>query len=79
MPAIPLNELEFLLESGAVDEAGRAVIGTHGYVDLVQVPQSDIWIASFAIAGEDPVRCEASSAIRARICAWATFFTKAAG
>lgn len=78
MSAIPLSELESLLDSGAVEDACRAVIGSHARVDVERLPQSNGWISSFDIAGDGRVRCEASSAVRAQIRAWATFFTTAA-
>jgi len=78
-PTIGISELDALLASGDLDDACRAVIGAHASVDLVHLPHSDIWIASFSIAGDGPVRCEASNAVRALIRAWATFFTTAAG
>ncbi len=78
-PTIQLSELDALLESGALEQACRAVIEARAIIDVVHLPDSNVWIASFSMAGDGLIRCEAPSAIRAGIRAWATFYMTAAG
>ncbi|RYE37784.1 MAG: hypothetical protein EOP21_13370, partial [Hyphomicrobiales bacterium] len=70
-PTIQLSQLDALLDSGAVEEACRAVIAAHAAVDLARSPQDEGWTASFSMAGERPVRGEGPSAVRAMVRAWA--------
>jgi len=73
------EELDVLLDSSALDEACRAIIGGFSSPDVMKLPESEVWRASIAVAGGDPIQCDAPSAVKAQLRAWANFFTTAAG
>ena len=77
-PTIALAELDALLDEGAIEQAARAAIGTDASIEVTSLPERGRWVAVFGLGDDAPVRCEAPTAVRAMIGAWATFLTKAA-
>ena len=73
------EELDVLLESSALDQACRAIVGGFANPSVSKLPASDAWRATIAVAGEDLIQCDAPSAVKAQIRAWANYFTTAAG
>lgn len=73
-PRIALDELEEMLEAGAVETAAFAVMGRAASIDLFETHASSTWFASFGFANDAPAYCEAPTAVRALIGAWAAFY-----